>query len=446
MKSLFPKLPREFLTRRHRLVEVLSNISWIVFDSVFRLSLGLYMSVSLARHLGPVQFGTLSYALVVTTILNPLAKLGLDNILVRDLIRSSEQTNCILGTAFGMRLVASFFTAILAYMIAILLGSSEPGIIPLVAVFSISILIRPFETISLWFQSEVQSKYVSYVRSGSLFFAAIVQIILIWQKASLLTFATLALVEVVLLSCGLIFVYQKIGSGILNWRFNIGRAKSLLQQAWPLIFSSLAITLYMKIDQLMLGHMLGSESVGIYSAATRISESSYFFPIAIVSSLTPSLIRTKEKNLFLYHRRWQQLFSLMVVLGISVATILTLGSVSLIQFLFSESYVSAISVLNIHVWSSTFVFFGLAQGLWDVTENLQKLALVKVTSGSLINIALNIIMIPSYGPVGAAISTLVSYMFVNYLSNFFHAKTRMIFYFQSKAFLLACLFPKKSLA
>jgi PST family polysaccharide transporter len=79
-----------------------------------------------------------------------------------------------------------------------------------------------------------------------------------------------------------------------KWRCNFSIARDLLSESWPLILSSLAILIYYRIDQLMLGQMVGDAAVGLYSSATRVSEMPYFIATAITSSVTPGIFSEKR--------------------------------------------------------------------------------------------------------------------------------------------------------
>jgi PST family polysaccharide transporter len=182
----------------------------------------------------------------------------------------------------------------------------------------------------------------------------------------------------------------------------------------------------MKIDQVMLGEMAGDEAVGIYAAATRVSELWYFIPVSIVSSLFPAILRTREVDESLYYRRLQRLFSLMAALAIGIAIPMTFLSGRVVVLLFGDGFAAAGPVLALHIWAALFVFFGVAQGAWDLAENLTKLALVRVLCGALLNIALNALWIPTHGPMGAAAATVVSYGFASVLLNAIHPRTRGI--------------------
>jgi PST family polysaccharide transporter len=190
----------------------------------------------------------------------------------------------------------------------------------------------------------------------------------------------------------------------------------------------------MKIDQIMLGSMVGAKAVGLYSSATRISEVWYFIPTAIVSSVAPSIYKAKkEGNESVYYQRITQLLKILNVVAISIAIPMTFFSGTLITFLFGNDYVEAGSILAIHIWSALFIFMLVGTSVWFIGENLTHMALYRNLTGAVVNVGLNLILIPKYQGVGAAIATTISYAISGFLAHSIYHKTRKIFYVQVKS-------------
>jgi PST family polysaccharide transporter len=179
--------------------------------------------------------------------------------------------------------------------------------------------------------------------------------------------------------------------------------------------------------------MLGDHAVGVYSAAVRISEIWYFIPLAIASSVTPALIEVKKVSEELYYRRIAKLFRLVAGIAFAIAIPMTFASNLVMDVLYGRDYIEAGPVLAIHIWAAVFVFLGVAQGPWTVNEGLTKLALFRTAVGAIVNIALNLVLIPGYGVIGAAIATIISYALSAFVLNAFSARTRRIFFLQLNA-------------
>jgi O-antigen/teichoic acid export membrane protein len=260
--------------------------------------------------------------------------------------------------------------------------------------------------------------------------------LLIQIKAPLWSFAAATSGEIALGAVGLVLGYHFSGGKIFSWHFSKKRAIGLLQQSWPVIFSGMAIMIYMRLDMVMLKMMKGDFEVGLYSAATRISEVWYFIPAAVVSSVSPAIIRAKD-NPELFNSRLRRLFSLMTLTACGIGSIVALCAHAIVRLLYSKSYSGAAPVLAIHVWASISVFLGVAQSPWDITKNLLTLSLYRTVAGAAINVALNMVLIPRLGAIGAAVSTVVAYAISAVFANAFSAKTRPIFFMQMRSFLPA---------
>ena len=104
------------------------------------------------------------------------------------------------------------------------------------------------------------------------------------------------------------------------------------------------------------------------------------------------------------------------------------SSAIIVGLLFGDAYLEAVPVLAIHIWASLFVFLGVASSRWFLAENLQKLMLVRTVLNGLINILLNLLLIPDYGAVGAAIALLVAQAAGTFIFDHFREDTRRLFY------------------
>jgi PST family polysaccharide transporter len=207
------------------------------------------------------------------------------------------------------------------------------------------------------------------------------------------------------------------------------RAKKLLKDSWPFILSSISIVLYMRIDQIMLGQMVNDETVGVYSAAIRVSEVWYFIPMAVTMSLRPLILKARANHQSTrYLDLIKGLSALLFFLSILIGICFSVFSQEIILFLFGPPYLEASSVLTLHIWTGVFVVFGLARGVWILGENLQRYDLIFIAGGAVINVIGNVILIPSLGMLGAAIATILAQAFVGLISPVLITKTRRSFF------------------
>lgn len=428
-----PDFLRNRLESRQNLQKILTNTVWLFADRILRMGVGLVVGVWVARYLGPEQFGLFSYVLAFVALFGVFATLGLDDIVVRDIVRNPSDKDEILGATFSLKLLGGLVGILLTTAGILLLRPNDRLTHSMVAIIASGLIFQSFDTISFWFQSQVQIKYVVYAKNGAFILISLAKVGLILSHASLIAFAWAALAEIILGAVGLTLAYGANGHLVRAWRGSIARARSLLTDSWPLILAGLAIVVYMKIDQIMLGEMLGNQAVGLYSAATRISEIWYFIPVAIVSSASPSIVEAKAISDSLYYQKVDKLFRLMAVLAFSIVIPMTFFSGHIIDLLYGPEFAGAGSVLAIHIWAAVFVFLGVAQGPWTVNEGLMKLSLQRTVIGAVANVVLNLLLIPRIGVVGAAISTLIAQALSSCILNRFDRRTRRIFTLQMRA-------------
>ncbi len=433
LSKLNLKKKLSFLKSSDKLREIIANTGWLFADRILRMGVGLFVGVWVARYLGVQQFGVFNYATAFVALFSTLSTLGLDAIVVRSIVREPEKRSQILGTAFWLKLFGGVTALVLAVSSIIVVRHDDQLTISLVAILSSVGIFQAFDTIDLWFQSQVQSKYTVIAKNTAFVITALVKVILISIHAPLIAFAWAGLGEVSLGAIGLIISYRVRGYSPWLWPWNLPLAKNLLKESWPLILSGVTIMIYMRIDQIMLGQMVGDKAVGLYSAATRISEVWYFIPMAMASSVSPAIYAAKEVSESLYYRRIEQFLRLLSLLSVVVAVPMSFLSGTIITILFGKSYEESASILSIHIWASLFVFMGVGTSSWFIAEGLTQFALRRTIIGAITNVFLNIFLIPTYGGVGAAIATVISQAFASFLSNATHPKTRIIFWIQVKS-------------
>lgn len=431
--NLIPAFLHRRIAHRPNLVKIVDNIGWLLIDRILRMGVGLFVGVWVARYLGPEQFGLLSFATAFIGLFSAITALGLQGIVVRDIVNDPESARLTLGTAALLQLIGGLVSYLLILGSIAYLRPTDALARSIVAILGSMMLLKASEIAFFWFESQVQSKYTIWVQNGVFLAFAAIKVPLILQQAPLIAFAWTMLAEAFLVALILFIVMDWRGPALRSLRISVKRGATLLRDSWPLIFSALAITVYMKIDQLMLGQMIGDEAVGIYSAAVKMSEVWYFIPMGIVSSVFPAILEAKKRSEAQYYARLQQLYDLMVIISVSVALPMTFLATPLVRLLFGEAYVQAGPVLAIHIWASVFVFLSVASGKWFLTENRQMFALQRNVLGAVVNVILNLLLIPRFGVVGAAVATVISQAIASWLYDGIQQVTRKMFWMKLAA-------------
>lgn len=406
-----PEFIRTKVEGRHYLQNVISNTGWLFADNILRMGVGLLVGVWVARYLGPEQFGQLSYALAFTALFSSVASLGLDGIVVRNIVRDPSCKEETLGTAFLLKIIGGSATFVLTMAAIFMLRPADGLTHWLVGIIAAGTIFQAFDTIDFWFQSQVQSKYTVLAKNTAFIICSIIKIACLIAKAPLIAFAWIALFEIITGSTGLIVAYKSRRGYLGEWRGSLNRARELLKDSWPLIFSGIVSMVYMRIDQVMLGEMAGNEEVGIYSAAVRLAEVWYFIPMTVVSSVFPSIVEARTMGEELFYERLQKLYNMMALLAYAIAIPVTLLSGWLVKMLFGDAYGRAGFMLAGLIWAGLFVNMGVARSSFLTSMNWTRVHLMTVFLGCVLNVALNFLLIPQYGGMGAVIATCVAYWF-----------------------------------
>jgi PST family polysaccharide transporter len=412
---------------------ILSNVGWLSFNQFLRMGLSIFVVGWIGRYLGPDQFGVYNYILAFVSLFGTLTTLGLSGIVVRDLVRYPDDKNEILGTTFFLKLFGALIGFILITAIAFFVQRSDPKTLVYIMIYASGMLFQPFLVIDLWFQSHVKSKYVVIATSIAFFITSLLYIVMIITHQPLVAFVWVATGELVLDAIGLTIAFVVAKSSMRQWVFRLDRAKELLGQSWWLILSGIGAMINLKIDQVMLRIMSSDREVGIFAAAVRLSEVWYFVPSFVAASAFPALVRLRSTNYGRYQQRLQHLFDVLASTALLVAILGSVFSKMVIRLVYGEAYIRAGDILSVHIWAGIFVFMGEVLSKWLINENVLEFSVIRHGVGGLVNVLINLVLIPLYGGMGAAVATVISYATSSYLACFLYPKTREIAYFMTKA-------------
>ncbi|VTO61066.1 MATE efflux family protein [Klebsiella pneumoniae] len=417
--------------------EAFYNSLWLLSERVITILFTFTVGIFLARYLGPNDFGVYNYLISIITLLSPLTALGLNAVVVRDLVDAQREdhddTNVILGTSCVLRFFGGLFACASLLFVDIYFNISQNNTLWLVLLASANIF-SCFQVVDFWLQSKVNSKYSAILRLSIFITSSLVKLIsIIFFSCGLKTILIIQTFEV--LASGILYVplYKYLKGKIFNWSYNKNKAKTLMSKSWWLILSGVAEVLYLKIDQIMLGMINGYSTVATYAVAARLSEAWYFFPTIITASFFPLLILAKKESEEKYKHTLLDLSRKLFFCALIISIFITIIAHTAINILYGEAYAESATILIIHIWASLFVFMRAVLSKWLVIENMLPFSLVTHISGAIVNIILNLILIPKMGGIGSAIATVISYSISSYFSLFIFKRTRVMGWIMTKA-------------
>jgi len=404
----------------------LANTSWLIFDKVFHMILSLIIMSITARYLGTSNYGLLNYGLSFVNIFTSVSKLGIDAILVNELIKEKSDSNKLIGTTIALRLASGFLSIILTGLFVAVLKPGDMVILAISLIQGVSLLFVAFDTIDYYFQSMLKSKYSAVAKSVSYVVVCIVRLILIILKANIIWFAAATVVDAAAIGAGLLIFYKKEnGTG---FHFSKETAKYLIKNASPFILANMLVVVYTQMDRIMIGSLSNDSQVGLYSAAINIANMWVFIPISIIDSARPIIMRYRfDENNEKYIRRYTQLTSAVIWISIAAGIVFTLIPGLFIRILYGSDFMDAVPILMILIWSRMFSLLGTTRSIWLICEGLSKYVKWFVGIGACINVVLNFMWIPQYYAVGASVATLITEIVGAVILPLFFTKTRPIY-------------------
>ena len=405
---------------------VTKNVSWILIQNIYTMLIGLILTGIVARHYGTEGYGIINLALSFVSLFSFIAVFGTNHIIVNDLTEKKYEKGLVLGSNLFVRITLSVIALIISQLFSIFLYDGNINII--ILIFNINTILCSSDVIVYYAQSKIQNKYISISKIISTTVFSVMKIIVIIFDFNVTIYALTYLVETIVYSILLYFSYKKIkDDNIIKWSIDKKYIFNLLQKSKYYALSALMVTIYLKIDQVMLGTIFSDKSqVGIYSAAVRIAEIWTFVPLSVITSYKPIIIKNKGENIDFYNISLQKLYNIIsVICFVFTIGICLFGKLG-IFILYGSNYLSAYIPLIILVFGIWIGTLGNIHYIWMTCENKEKYSLIYSFNGCITNIILNIILIPKYGIIGAAIATLISQVFSNIIAFLFIKEARCL--------------------
>ena len=393
---------------------VVKNASWMIAEQGVQMLISFIIGMLTVRYLGPSNYGVINYCNAYTALFTAIAGLGIEAIVVKELIARPEEQGEIIGSSIFMRLLAGMFSMVSIFIILFFVDKGDTLILKVALLQSSVLVFKAFEILDFWFQSKLQSKYASILKSISYVLVAAYKVFILVTHKSVEWFAFSVSLDFLIIAVLLSFSYFKHGGR--SWKLSKTISKILISQGYHYIISTLIITVYAQMDKVMIKHMIGESDTGLYSAALMICQYWSLIPLAIINSLRPVIMEYKKDGKEdEYKHEFSRLYKILTWLGLIVSLIISLLSSFIMKTVYGETYLPAAGALAIAIWYTTFSVLGVARGNWLVCEEKNQYAKWFVLFGAITNIALNLVLIPAMGINGAAVATLFTQLVVCYV-------------------------------
>ena len=401
----------------------LTNTIWNIGGKVIQMFISLIVGMLTARYLGPSNYGIIGYTASYVTFFSAICQLGFNSIAVKEILEQPDKQGEILGSTIFFRVLSSLLSSVGVVILVYFLDSADPLVMKVAFLQSLSLVFQSFEMIHFWYQSRMETEVSVKVQTFAYLIMAAYKIIILALGKDVTWFACSTAIEAAVVGAALIRSYRRSRGQRLKISFICGT--EMLKYSYHFILSGMMVTIYSHMDKIMLEQMLNETAVGYYTAATKVAQMWSFVLTALINSARPLIISARKQSAEVYVKQNKRLYAAILWIGIAVAAVMTVGGKWIVQLMYGKEYLPATSSLQISAWYTMFAMLGTARGIWIVCENKAKYVKYYLGMGAVLNIILNYLLIPVYGPGGAAAATLITQIFTAVFAPALFKETRV---------------------
>lgn len=375
-------------------------------DAGVRAAVAFLTGLVVARYLGPSSFGTLALAVAVVTVLLPLGGLGTDSILIQRLAEhgpTSDRSQALLRAATSVRAAGAILTLVVALGFAAARSPEEALAIVLV---SPALLSGPFESGWGWVLASGHVGTLVAVRIGVTVVAAGSRLAIVALDGGVPALAAVTGLEILALAVAASLVARHQGA---RFAPRPASRRAMVRESLPILASGIFFLLMLRVDLFLVDIYLGPTATGQYAAVIRFAEATYLVASVAVAAAAPRIIASHPAGSAPYLEAYRRLLrQLLLIAGVG-ALLLSLIAEPLVRLLLGARYVPAAPVLAVAAWSAVPVYLGTARDRLAIDLAITRTSVVNTAAGAVLNVALNVVLLPWIGLIGAAIATVVSY-------------------------------------
>jgi len=402
---------------------VFQNTAAQLVGRVFSIGFSAVTSILLARYLGKERLGEYGAIYAYLALYGFMASFCLEQILAREISVRRAQGAEIFRTATLTALGFSIAGTLIAPLAAPLFGYGGP-LRWLIAVAAIDLLILPplrFSGIIFQVEMRVWYNVVIALLRQAMWLVAVV--LLAFHNAAFYKVIIARTLVGVLEAVIVVWNVRRVGLVQGKARFIASEALTLVKEGLPLVLTTVAISIYHRIDQVMLHKMSGDQILGPYVIAVQLTELFSALPVALMTSLFPALAQSASDDAK-FSRYLGETYRFLMIIAFAACAMITPIAAPVIELFYGTQYLPTASLLIVLIWSEVPVFFGVALGNALVAKGLQRYTPYGAVAGAIVNVLLNLMLIPRYGALGASWATVISYSVAGIFFLLFISKIR----------------------
>jgi O-antigen/teichoic acid export membrane protein len=383
-----------------------------------RYILGFFITTAVINYLGDYEFGKFSYLISVASLIGGFASLGFNSTIPTFLKLSSckEEKNAIMSTAFISLLAAGFLNGLI---FLIFIKFTDPDYLLLAIIYSLIFPLGSSNSIKYFFEYNADLKFITIINNLALAISFASKLLGLYLDKPLSWFILCITIEQVVIFVSYLILYRRAVNGALFESFSFLILNKLLKKSLPFLLSGIMITMYMKIDQIMIKWILGEESNGVYSATIRLVEVFYFLPVIIQTTYYPFILKTISNKTLTKIKMLGQ-YKLILIICSIITTFLIFFAKDILYILYGTESASSTTLLQVYGFSLILIAIGTIRNHLIYYYQLSNFYFLITVIGVFINIILNLIFIPYFGLIGCAYATIISQLFVSIISSLFN--------------------------
>lgn len=388
--------------------KITKNVGVLFISQILSNVLGFFTLIYSARYLGVEGFGTLSLALAFTGILSVCMDMGLNTLTIREVARNNNLAKDYISNTIFLRAILSLITIIFLFIIVYIIGYNQQTI-EVVLIIALYMILNTFtQMFYSIFQAFEKMEYqsIGIILNNVILLTGI--LLAIFYKVDIIKFSSVyALMAAITFFYSYIICYWKFFTP--KMRFNqINHCKKLIRESWPFAITGISINIYIWIDTVILSTIQGQEAVGLYNASYKLILVLLFIPIVFNNALFPSMSKYYNSSKEALKISFEKLFKITMMIGIPIGIGTVLIANKVILLVYGDKYINATIALQILIWSTVLIF---ARGPFErlLAASNKQLTTTKIfIIGVIFNIILNLLIIPIYSYIGAAIVTVLT--------------------------------------
>lgn len=377
-----------------------------IIGRIFFLALSLVNIKLITNYLSPSGFGEYATVLTFTGFFTVLIDLGLFHVAIREISKAHDRAQEILSNILTIRLLS----AVLATISVIVIGYALPQYRPIgpgILVGALAMFVYFLTNIlDVVFHVNLKMQYIAVaelVSKISTLLAVYIAITLDWGLVgiigAILFGSLMAVVPRVVVARRFIQLKLAFDKSICIW---------LLKLALPLGLVFILNNIYFKIDSQMLYLLSTTRDAGLYGIAYRLLETTLFISAFVVAAITPSLSRNIGSNRQVAQHLISRVFEILLAAGLLLFVSLSIFAKQIIIFISDPSYLDAARAIPMLAAVVALMYINGLFGQILIAADKRKILVTFSIILVLFNISLNLILIPRFGFIGAAWSTLIS--------------------------------------